>query len=75
MATKNDAALLEAGREGEGAFPSDGMTAPKLILALGRGKTGKSTFIRWAAETALERGRRAGHCRCRSHQRNASGVL
>jgi hypothetical protein len=56
MATTNDAALLEAGREGEGAFPADGMTVPKLILALGRGKTGKSTFIRWAAETALERG-------------------
>ena len=29
---------------------------PKLILALGRGKTGKSTFIRWAAERAIERG-------------------
>jgi hypothetical protein len=56
MATKNDVALLEAGREGEGAFPSEGTTAPKLILALGRGKTGKSTFIRWAAEAALERG-------------------
>ena len=29
---------------------------PKFVLALGRGKTGKSTFIRWAAERALERG-------------------
>jgi hypothetical protein len=56
MATKQDEALLEVGREGEGAFPSDRMAAPKLVLALGRGKTGKSTFIRWAAETALERG-------------------
>ena len=56
MATKHDATLLEAGREGEGALPSDHMSAPKLVLALGRGKTGKSTFIRWAAESALERG-------------------
>ena len=54
MPTRRDAALLEAEREGEGATASD--AAPKLVLALGRGKTGKSTFIRWAAEGALERG-------------------
>ena len=46
MPTRRDAALLEAEREGEGATASD--AAPKLVLALGRGKTGKSTFIRWA---------------------------
>jgi hypothetical protein len=30
--------------------------SPKLLLALGRGKTGKSTWIRWAAERSLGRG-------------------
>src|SRR5258708_1105061 len=29
---------------------------PRLILALGRGKTGKSTFIRWAVDRSLARG-------------------
>jgi hypothetical protein len=27
---------------------------PKLIFVIGRGKTGKTTFLRWMAETALE---------------------
>jgi hypothetical protein len=27
--------------------------APKLLLPLGRGKTGKSTFVRWAVERSL----------------------
>lgn len=30
---------------------------PKLVLTMGRGKTGKSTFIRWAAERAFRAGR------------------
>lgn len=33
------------------------VAAPKLLVALGRGKTGKSTFIRWAAEQAFIHGR------------------
>ena len=56
MPARRDTALLEAEREGEGAIASDAMASPKLVLALGRGRTGKSTFIRWAAEAALERG-------------------
>jgi hypothetical protein len=55
MATKRDTAVLEADRDGEGTMPEDRST-PKLVLALGRGKTGKSTWIRWAVETALEQG-------------------
>jgi hypothetical protein len=30
---------------------------PKLIFVIGRGKTGKTTFLRWVAENALERER------------------
>lgn len=30
---------------------------PKLVVTLGRGRTGKSTFIRWAAERAFRGGR------------------
>jgi hypothetical protein len=30
---------------------------PKLVLTMGRGKTGKSTFIRWAGERAFRAGR------------------
>jgi hypothetical protein len=30
---------------------------PKLVLTMGRGKTGKSTFIRWAGERAYRSGR------------------
>jgi hypothetical protein len=30
---------------------------PKLIFVIGRGKTGKTTFLRWVAETALDRNR------------------
>lgn len=30
---------------------------PKLIFVIGRGKTGKTTFLRWVAEIALEQGR------------------
>ena len=45
---------LRPSGKGRGPPPRD--AAPKLVLALGRGKTGKSTFIRWAAEGALERG-------------------
>src|SRR5271154_339280 len=30
---------------------------PKLIFVIGRGKTGKTTFLRWVAESALERAR------------------
>jgi hypothetical protein len=31
-------------------------TNPKLVIAMGRGRVGKSTFIRWAAENAIRRG-------------------
>jgi hypothetical protein len=27
---------------------------PKLVFVIGRGKTGKTTFLRWVAETALD---------------------
>jgi hypothetical protein len=30
---------------------------PKLIFVIGRGKTGKTTFLRWVAEDALDRNR------------------
>jgi hypothetical protein len=30
---------------------------PKLIFVIGRGKTGKTTFLRWVAEEALDRNR------------------
>jgi hypothetical protein len=30
---------------------------PKLIFVIGRGKTGKTTFLRWVAENALKRNR------------------
>jgi hypothetical protein len=30
---------------------------PKLIFVIGRGKTGKTTFLRWVAESALDRDR------------------
>ena len=29
---------------------------PKLVIAMGRGRIGKSTFVRWAAENAIRRG-------------------
>ncbi len=35
----------------------DAAVAPKLLVAMGRGKTGKSTMIRWAAERAFTHGR------------------
>ncbi len=38
--------------------PQQGMDLadkPKLIFVIGRGKTGKTTFLRWVAETALDR--------------------
>jgi hypothetical protein len=40
--------------------PQQGMDLadkPKLIFVIGRGKTGKTTFLRWVAETALDRNR------------------
>jgi len=44
----------EIERAGDASQPPIDMTdAPKLLLALGRGKTGKSTFVRWAAERSL----------------------
>ena len=61
MATKNDVALLEAGREGEGAFPSDGMTAPKLILALGR-ENGQVHLHPMGSGNRAGAGRPARHC-------------
>jgi hypothetical protein len=30
---------------------------PKLVFVIGRGKTGKTTFLRWVAETALDQDR------------------
>lgn len=38
----------------QGADLSD---RPKLVFVIGRGKTGKTTFLRWVAETALEKNR------------------
>jgi hypothetical protein len=36
---------------------SDLSDRPKLIFVIGRGKTGKTTFLRWVAEEALDRNR------------------
>jgi len=35
---------------------ADDQDQPVLVLALGRGKTGKSTFIRWASEASVSHG-------------------
>lgn len=50
MARLENLAVIETSANPQ---PAEG---PKLILALVRGKTGKSTFVRWAAERAIERG-------------------
>jgi len=53
MATKRDngeTAVLERGE-----LP-DVTGQPKIVFAGGRGKTGKSTFMRWAIERCIERG-------------------
>ena len=36
--------------------PVDLSGAPKIIMAIGNGNTGKTTFLRWLAEVTLERG-------------------
>jgi hypothetical protein len=56
MASKREGVDELERPENATAVPEDIASAPKLILALGRGKTGKSTFVRYAAERALERG-------------------
>jgi Mrp family chromosome partitioning ATPase len=53
MVTRKDAAEVEIDPVQQTAIKSQ----PKLVVALGRGKTGKSTFIRWAAERAFRAGR------------------
>ena len=56
MASKRDnLAVVEDETPNQGA---DGAEGPRLVIALGRGKTGKSTFVRWAAERAIDRGGR-----------------
>jgi len=53
MARKD--ATLELDRP-DGDPEAENTPRPCLILPLGRGKTGKSTFVRWAAERAIQRG-------------------
>jgi hypothetical protein len=56
MASKrDDVAELERAD----AAAQDIGASPRLLLPLGRGKTGKSTFVRWAVERSLERGGQA----------------
>ena len=50
MAKISDAAVIEPEAETRTS------AMPRLLLALGRGKTGKSSFIRWAVERSIERG-------------------
>jgi len=54
MASKKDAGALELDPAAE-ARPQaqDVGEQPKLILTMGRGRIGKSTFVRWAAERSL----------------------
>jgi len=49
---RRDGSVIQADRDDEAAERG----GPVLALALGRGKTGKSTFVRWAAEGAVSRG-------------------
>ena len=49
---RRDGGVIEADRDDDAVQQA----GPVLLLALGRGKTGKSTFVRWAAEGALNRG-------------------
>ena len=55
MATKKDTAVMELDRTEEGQPPlaEIPVDTPKLILTMGRGRIGKSTFVRWAAERAM----------------------
>jgi hypothetical protein len=56
MATKKDTSVLELDRTAEGQPPPGAeqpAETPKLILTMGRGRIGKSTFVRWAAERAM----------------------
>jgi len=51
MAVKKEAETVEAERE------AASVPTPKLVVPLGRGKTGKTTFTRWSAERAFNAGR------------------
>jgi hypothetical protein len=42
--------------ETERTEPLADAPGPVMVIPLGRGKTGKSTFVRWVAETAIGRG-------------------
>jgi hypothetical protein len=57
MASKKDAGVMELEPSAE-AHPQaqDIADQPKLILTMGRGRIGKSTFVRWAAERSLTMG-------------------
>jgi hypothetical protein len=57
MPPKRDT-VLEMDQAGDAPPPQtdDIASSPKMLLALGRGKTGKSTFIRYAAEYSISRG-------------------
>ncbi|MGF7213171.1 hypothetical protein GGE65_007807 [Skermanella aerolata] len=55
MVARKEAELAEMAAEREAEVVP--MPAPKLIVPLGRGKTGKTTFTRWSAERALTAGR------------------
>ncbi len=50
MAKISNAAVIEPEAETRTS------AVPRLVLALGRGKTGKSSFIRWCVERSIERG-------------------
>jgi hypothetical protein len=53
MAKKDDGGVGELVKTGSAVADP----APKLIVAMGRGRIGKSTFIRYAAENAIRRGK------------------
>ncbi len=55
MANKKDT-TLELDPPHDVQAPTDISAEPKLILTLGRGRVGKSTYVRWAAERMLQRG-------------------
>jgi hypothetical protein len=57
MATKRDAGntAIEIERDAESA-PDDISTQPKMIIAGGRGKVGKSSMLRWIIEEYIARG-------------------